>query len=242
MSSFSASSSHLQSENFLCVVDTTTNTIISYAVWVYLPKGYDASEDPDTLQPPPPPEANEALICDFARMTGELRSADPGRKEAHWLLAVLATHSEHQGRGAGSMLIEWAFPKADEMGVRCYVDSSAAGHSLYQRKGFKEAAGVIDLNLGRQDDVYLAVASRAEGLGSNGPPNLRPSATTTIYREAIAKAFGIALDVEILKPCDVQGIGASIGHEHVWWRVKRKGANSVEIGWKNKVESHYSTM
>ncbi|KAL8703601.1 MAG: hypothetical protein Q9201_003226 [Fulgogasparrea decipioides] len=151
VSLYSTLSSHPQFVNFLCVVDTATNTIIAYAAWIYLPTGYDASKDPDTQHPPLPSGINEALLCDFGRMTGELRSADPGRKDPHWLLSLLATHPEHQGRGAGSMLIEWAFPKADEMGVMCYVDSSAAGYSLYKKKGFKEAVGVLDLDLGHYE-------------------------------------------------------------------------------------------
>lgn len=33
---------------------------------------------------PLPEGANERLLRDFARMTGELRSQHPGRHEAHW--------------------------------------------------------------------------------------------------------------------------------------------------------------
>jgi len=60
------------------------------------------------------------LVRDYDRLTAELRSAHPGRKEAHWLLSMLATHPKHEGRGAGSMLIKWAFPRADDIGVKCY--------------------------------------------------------------------------------------------------------------------------
>lgn len=144
-------SAHPQSVNFLCVFDTTTADIISYATWIYLPNGYLASEDADTQHPWLPPGINAKLVRDFDRMTAELRSAHPGRKEAHWLLSMLATHPKHEGRGAGSMLIKWAFPKADDMGLRCYVDSSVVGYPVYRRRGFGEDVGVMDLDLGKYE-------------------------------------------------------------------------------------------
>ena len=150
-------SPHTQSVNIICVTDTTTDKIISYVIWVYLPNGYLASEDADTHHPWLPLGTNETLAKDFDRVIGELRSADPRRKEAHWLLGLLATHPNHEGRGAGSMLIQWAFPKADEMGVPCFVDSSVAGYPVYKKRGFQEAVGSVDLDLGEYD--------RGEGYG-----------------------------------------------------------------------------
>lgn len=91
------------------------------------------------------------LVRDFDRMTAELRSAYPGRKEAHWMLSMLATHPKHEGRGAGSMLIEWAFPIADDMGLRCYVDASVVGYPVYKKRGFGEDVGVLDLDLGKYE-------------------------------------------------------------------------------------------
>ena len=140
-----------RSVNFLCVVDTTTNEIISHAIWIYLPNGYLASEDTDVQHPWLPPGTNETLVRDFERMTSELRSADPRRKEPHWLLSYLATHPKHEGRGAGSMLIEWAFPRADEMGLRCFVDASTIGRPVYRKRGFEECVGVSELDLSRYE-------------------------------------------------------------------------------------------
>ena len=136
-----------QHVNSLCIIDTTTNSIISHAIWIFLPEGYIPSEDADCHHPWLPVGTNEKLRRDFDRMTQELRSAHPGRKEKHWLLSLLATHPEHEGRGAGSMLIQWGLDKADEMRVRTYVDASVAGFPVYKKRGFEEEVGVLELNL-----------------------------------------------------------------------------------------------
>ncbi|KAL8920512.1 MAG: hypothetical protein Q9208_006262 [Pyrenodesmia sp. 3 TL-2023] len=138
---------HPQHVHSLCVIDPSLSAIISHAVWIYLPRGYLASADLDTQSSFVPPGIHETLIHDFHRMTGELRSTHAQPGEAYWLLSLLATHPEHEGRGAGSMLIEWAFPKADEMGVKCCVDASAEGYALYRKRGFSEQAGVLELDL-----------------------------------------------------------------------------------------------
>lgn len=140
-------SPHPQQIHSLCVVDPALSTVISHAVWIYLPRGYLASADLETQHPWLPPGIHETLIRDFDRMTGELRSTHAKPGEAYWLLSLLATHPEHEGRGAGSMLVEWAFPKADEMGVKCCVDASAEGYALYRKRGFSEQVGVLDLDL-----------------------------------------------------------------------------------------------
>lgn len=142
---------HPQSVHFVCVVDTTSNEIISFVIWNHLPKGYLASEDFELQRSSWPAGSNVQLGKDFYRMTGELRSMHPGRKDPHWLLCSLATLPNHEGRGAGSMLIKWAFPKADEMGIRCYVDASWRGLPVYKKRGFGEECGVMDLFLSRYE-------------------------------------------------------------------------------------------
>ena len=42
----------------------------------------------------------------------------------------------HQRRGAGKLLVEWGTKKADELGVRCFVESSLVGRKLYENCGF----------------------------------------------------------------------------------------------------------
>ncbi|KAL8756730.1 MAG: hypothetical protein Q9184_004403 [Pyrenodesmia sp. 2 TL-2023] len=140
---------HPQHMHSLCVIDPSLSpsTPIAHAVWIYLPLGYLASADLDTQSTFLPPGIHKPLMHDFHRLTGELRRthAEPG--EPYWLLALLATHPEQEGRGAGSMLIEWGCRRADEMGLKCCVDASVEGYPVYRKRGFSEQVGVLDLDL-----------------------------------------------------------------------------------------------
>lgn len=85
---------------------------------------------------------------------------------------MLATHPKHEGRGAGRMLITWAFLKADDMGLRCYVDASVAGYAVYKKSGFGKDVGFMHLDLGKYEEgeefgVQRCVAMMRE------PRNLR---------------------------------------------------------------------
>ena len=44
----------------------------------------ELSTSDEVMIGPLPEGANEKLLRDFAKMTGELRSQHPGRHEAHW--------------------------------------------------------------------------------------------------------------------------------------------------------------
>jgi GNAT superfamily N-acetyltransferase len=43
----------------------------------------------------------------------------------------------HQRRGAGKMLVKWGTQRADELGVRAFVEASLTGRRLYESCGFK---------------------------------------------------------------------------------------------------------
>lgn len=47
------------------------------------------------------------------------------------------------------MLIQWAFPNADGLGVPFFVDFSVVGYPLYKRGVLREAVGSVDLDLGK---------------------------------------------------------------------------------------------
>lgn len=49
------------------------------------------------------------------------------------------------------MLIKWAFPKADDMGLRCYVDASVVGYPVYKKRGFGKDVGVMHLDLSKYE-------------------------------------------------------------------------------------------
>ncbi|KUJ09113.1 uncharacterized protein LY89DRAFT_690644 [Mollisia scopiformis] len=49
---------------------------------------------------------------------------------------------EYHKRGAGGMLVKWGVDKADELGVRGFVEASAKGRRLYESQGFREIEDV----------------------------------------------------------------------------------------------------
>ncbi|KAK7970456.1 hypothetical protein PG988_009529 [Apiospora saccharicola] len=48
------------------------------------------------------------------------------------------THPTQQGRGAGTILIQWALEQAQGLGLTAYLEASPDGHSLYLKNGFKD--------------------------------------------------------------------------------------------------------
>lgn len=52
------------------------------------------------------------------------------------LLDICYVHPEWQGKGAGKLLVKWGTEKADEMGVRTFVEASYLGRPLYEKFGF----------------------------------------------------------------------------------------------------------
>ncbi|KAL8656807.1 MAG: hypothetical protein Q9226_002545 [Calogaya cf. arnoldii] len=137
--------------HYLCIVDSTTETIIANAVRYHFPRGYiphldvDAHHHTESLLP----GTNKTLVQDFANLTAQSRSNPPRHTEPQWLLSLLVTDPTHQGKGAGTMLIDWGTRKADTMGVRCFVDASPAGLGLYRRLGFEKEVGELEVDLGR---------------------------------------------------------------------------------------------
>lgn len=60
-----------------------------------------------------------------------------GKNAPYLKLDSLATHPDHQGKGAGKMLVQWGMRKADEEGLKCYLCATARGLRLYEKAGFK---------------------------------------------------------------------------------------------------------
>ncbi|KAK8049813.1 Acyl-CoA N-acyltransferase [Apiospora phragmitis] len=69
------------------------------------------------------------LLAQRTRLVGD---------KPHVYLHMLQTHPTHQGRGAGTMLIQWALRQAQELGMPAYLEASPDGHSLYLKNGFKD--------------------------------------------------------------------------------------------------------
>jgi GNAT superfamily N-acetyltransferase len=53
------------------------------------------------------------------------------------ILDVCFTDPEYHRRGAGKMLVNWGTAKADELGIRAFVEASPEGRRLYESCGFE---------------------------------------------------------------------------------------------------------
>ncbi|KAL9603911.1 MAG: hypothetical protein Q9219_000849 [cf. Caloplaca sp. 3 TL-2023] len=53
---------------------------------------------------------------------------------------------DHQGRGAGTLLLKNLVDFADERGLPCYLESTPSGHETYTRQGFREIE-TVEINL-----------------------------------------------------------------------------------------------
>ena len=79
-----------QEVHLLKVNDPSTNEIIAFAIWKYLPHGYRAEEDSDIQVNEQPEGTDELLLRHVYGMTGKLRSEHSGRHEAHWCKSRIA--------------------------------------------------------------------------------------------------------------------------------------------------------
>ena len=71
-------------------------------------------------------------------MEGFRRIGAAHPREPHWYLAVLGTDPPHQGRGAGSALVEAMLARADAEGLPAYLEASRAENvPYYERFGFR---------------------------------------------------------------------------------------------------------
>jgi WD repeat-containing protein 48 len=81
----------------------------------------------------------ELRLDALGSLLGPLRAAQAsimGTSRPYLMLNQLATHPDHQGRGAAKMMLDWGMQKADEEGLVTYLDSTVYGRAVYERRGF----------------------------------------------------------------------------------------------------------
>ena len=62
---------------------------------------------------------------------------------AHWYLPFIGVEPTQQGRGLGSLLLDWGLARADRDGLPAYLEaSSPRNRALYERHGFVATAEV----------------------------------------------------------------------------------------------------
>jgi GNAT superfamily N-acetyltransferase len=83
-----------------------------------------------------PPEVRLDVL---GSLLGPLRAATSeimGTAEPYFMLNTLATHPDHQGRGAGKLLLDWGLEKADAEGLVTYLNATSVGKRMYEKRGF----------------------------------------------------------------------------------------------------------
>lgn len=74
---------------------------------------------------------------------------------------MLFTNPDYERQGVGSALIEWGCQKADELGLKMFVESSPRGRAVYPRFGFVETKA-FDLKWPEFEDMGPVVWHQME--------------------------------------------------------------------------------
>ena len=124
-----------------------------------------ASSRGEQAQPFVPPEVRLDVLTAVFQPLEAAEEEIMGKDVPYLKLKTLATHPEHQGRGAGKILIEWGLKKADEEGLRCYLCATRMGLNLYKKVGFEMVKSVtFDMGpWGREGEDWWACMTRGVG-------------------------------------------------------------------------------
>ncbi|KAL2787126.1 acyl-CoA N-acyltransferase [Aspergillus keveii] len=140
--------------HLVAVVDTDLegSPIIAYANWV-APRtatataAAAATTDQGQQNPPMYPEDGDDLALAaffFPHLKGHRERKMAGR--TCWYLAALVCHEEHQGRGAGGILMRYGVGAADAMQADIYVEASPPDVPVYKKFGFRDIGRVVVLD------------------------------------------------------------------------------------------------
>jgi len=123
--------------------DIDRETPIAFASW-HIFRNQRSQEELDTscVIPDMYPERNRAAVVDFFSRLFEVKKEVMGVRP-HIYLEMLATHPDHQRRGAGSMLVQWAADEADRLGLEVFIEASPPGRILYSKFGFEAVKEVM---------------------------------------------------------------------------------------------------
>ncbi|USP79035.1 glycoside hydrolase family 92 protein [Curvularia clavata] len=149
--------------SYLQAYDDAAGKMVAFAKWHIFETSASvaASTRPLVFGPGRNVEACQLFFGGMA----ERKEAIMGKKP-HVYLSLLHTDPEFQGRGAGSLLLDWGKKKADELGLPIYLESSTAGHRLYQKHGFEDV------------EIFQADFTPYGGPIHDQPLMIRPAAKT----------------------------------------------------------------
>ncbi|KAF2112305.1 hypothetical protein BDV96DRAFT_649106 [Lophiotrema nucula] len=124
--------------HFLKLIDDELEgeeSIIAVAKWRINEK--ERTEEQIQIQLPNPKDGENEASRDFFEYLRSTRLEFMGTKP-FCFLHILATDPKHQGRGAGSLLLQWGTQRADKAQLPSYLESTEAGRRTYLKAGFKQ--------------------------------------------------------------------------------------------------------
>ncbi|KAF3040884.1 hypothetical protein E8E12_003197 [Didymella heteroderae] len=84
-----------------------------------------------------PPEIRLDALKSLFNPLDASRNGIMGTEKPFFMLNSLATHPDHQGRGAGKMLLDWGVKKADDEQLVTYLDATQVAKPIYEKRGFE---------------------------------------------------------------------------------------------------------
>ncbi|CEJ80261.1 hypothetical protein VHEMI00457 [[Torrubiella] hemipterigena] len=116
---------------------------ITFGVWYVWKDGVSQDNLPIALDKGP---GSDPVVCGafFGGMKKVLFEKYEGKPLLY--LSLLATHPDHQGRGAGHMILKWGEEEAARLGLTSYLEATAAGRPLYEKHGYV-SQGIYEFDL-----------------------------------------------------------------------------------------------
>lgn len=84
-----------------------------------------------------PPELRLDALKSLFDPLDAARDEIMGTEQRYFMLNSLATHPDHQRRGAGKLLLDWGMQKADTDGLVTYLDATQLARPIYAKRGFE---------------------------------------------------------------------------------------------------------
>ncbi|KAF2137922.1 uncharacterized protein K452DRAFT_257132, partial [Aplosporella prunicola CBS 121167] len=125
--------------HYLKVVDSDTGDVLACAKWEIHDQGRSDEQLAELDEPIQVAEEQRQYEKAHQEFFGYLNAGRKALgKKPHYFLSLLITDPNHQGRGAGGMLLRWGLERADKAGLITYLEATEAGRPVYKRFGFED--------------------------------------------------------------------------------------------------------
>ncbi|PLB53997.1 hypothetical protein P170DRAFT_469471 [Aspergillus steynii IBT 23096] len=153
---------------YLWIIDDKANHPVAYA-WGQYTTGRTEVEWAQAYAKRYRPEGINKPLMDATSGARFLKRASILGSSDCFIIKELYVLPEYQRRGLGGVLMERMVPKADELGLPGYLESSTVGYGLYIKHGFEEV-GRITVDLEQwggekgEENTYVLMLRSAERL------------------------------------------------------------------------------